>query len=314
MKFTFYKRWFPYAILGIVLFAATAALIFFVQRDGDPSARSQASSVERNPVSTASPRSAVSAAAALTAVSEMGTVPGQSLMNQIDRLVASNDPNNVYKAYALIRDCAEFNRHQDRAIFDVAEVATKHNVLPWRAMTGDEKRLNTVLCSQMTERTRLSRIDYLAAAAKGGVPGAAIEMADQGPFGDPSALNSRPDDPIVQEWKRTVMEQLSRHAEEGDSGVLAYLWAREATDNPLTGRNPSLAYRYLLAQGLILRDLEVANNLAANDLGSVMYGPLGPLASNIDGLTEEQRKTESAAAQRIADTARAQRKFNVQRH
>lgn len=51
----------------------------------------------------------------------------------------------------------------------------------------------------MTERMRLSRFDYLAVAVKAGISGALIQMATEGPFGDSTALSTRPDDPLVQE-------------------------------------------------------------------------------------------------------------------
>lgn len=225
-----------------------------------------------------------------------------TLAAQVDQLIASHDPVKAFAAYTLISDCATFNRDHDRFIYDIAEVKSKRSMLPYRAMNDAEKRHDAVLCAGMSERMRLSRIDYLAVAAKAGVDGAAIQMAQEGPFGDPSALLSRPDDPLVQEWKHTVMDQLADSAERGDMGVLAYLWAKEVTGDALTGKHPALAYRYVVAQGLILRDL-----LGPDDLGAAMYGPDGGIARNIEGLSAEQRAAELSAAQRIAEAARAER-------
>jgi hypothetical protein len=244
---------------------------------------------------------AVSTVAVPVVASAAIAEPG--LVEQVDRLIASRDPVKAYAAFNLINDCATYNRDHDRMVYDLAEVQSKRSMLPFRAMTDEEKRHDAVLCAGMSERMRLSRIDYLAIAAKAGVRGAAIQMAQEGPFGDPSALLSRPDDPLVQEWKRTVLGQLTNSAENGDIGALAYLWAKEVTGDPITGKHPALAYRYVVAQGLIMRDL-----MGPDDLGAVMYGPDGGLARDIEGLTTEQRAVELAAAQRIAEAAREQRK------
>lgn len=242
---------------------------------------------------TTQPAAAVNTAAAPVVAPAAIAEPG--LVEQVDRLIASRDPVKAYAAFTLINDCATYNRDHDRMVYDLAEVQSKRSMLPFRGMTDAEKRHDAVLCAGMSERMRLSRIDYLAIAAKAGVRGAAIQMAQEGPFGDPSALLSRPDDPLVQEWKRTVLDQLTNSAENGDMGTLAYLWAKEVMGDPITG--------YVVAQGLIMRDL-----MGPDDLGAVMYGPDGGLARDIEGLSTEQRAVELAAAQRIAEAAREQRK------
>lgn len=228
-----------------------------------------------------------------------------SLASQIDSLIAAGKPEQAYAAYILISDCATFNRDHERAIFDLAEVTSGRSMMPYRGMNDAEKRDATALCSGMTERMRLSRLDYLATAVQGKVPGAIIRMADEGPFGDRSALSSRPDDPLVKEWKRTVTEQLIAAAEQGDLGVLGDLWIRQSVGDPLLDRNPALAYRYALAQGLVLSDLAGPDNALAK-----MYAVDGALTRSIKGLSEEQRTAELAEAQRIAAVARAQRERN----
>jgi hypothetical protein len=253
---------------------------------------------------TPQPTAAVAAVSTVAApVVAPAAIAEPGLVEQVDRLIASRDPVKAYAAFTLINDCATYNRDHDRMVYDLAEVQSKRSMLPFRGMTDAEKRHDAVLCAGMSERMRLSRIDYLAIAAKAGVRGAAIEMAQEGPFGDPSALLSRPDDPLVQEWKRTVLDQLTNSAESGDMGTLAYLWAKEVMGDPITGKHPALAYRYVVAQGLIMRDL-----MGPDDLGAVMYGPDGGLARDIEGLSTEQRAVELAAAQRIAEAAREQRK------
>ena len=73
-----------------------------------------------------------------------------------------------------------------------------------RGMTEREKQHDARLCGPMTERERQARLDYLAIALEAGVRGAAEAFLEAGPFGDPSALQTRPDDPLVKEWKATA--------------------------------------------------------------------------------------------------------------
>jgi len=104
------------------------------------------------------------------------------------------------------------NREYDRMIFDVEEVTQHRNMIPYRGMNDSEKQRNSKLCAGMSERTRVSRFDYLASAAKAGTSGAVIQMAKEGPFGDRSALATRPGDPLVQEWKANVLAQVGQCA------------------------------------------------------------------------------------------------------
>ncbi|AKU20847.1 hypothetical protein [Massilia sp. NR 4-1] len=218
---------------------------------------------------------------------------------QLDRLVATHDPENSYEAYWLIANCDTFNRQHDRMIFDMEEVTQNRNLIPYRGMNDSEKRHDAKLCAGMTERMRLSRFDYLATAAKAGVSGAIIQVAEEGPFGDRTALTTRPDDPLVQEWKAKVLDQLAKEAESGDLLTLNYLWSHTVTGDALIAKDPALTYRYAVAQGLIYRDLK---GPAANE--ATMYAPEGQLMMSIVDLKPEQRMAERAAAQRIADKAR----------
>jgi hypothetical protein len=224
------------------------------------------------------------------------------LAQQIEQLVATHDPEDEYKAYTLISDCAIFNREHDRLIFDIDEVNKHHSPLPYRAMTASEKQHGAQVCTGMTERMRTSRLDYLAAAAKAGVIGAAVREADEGPFGDRTALTTRPDDPLVQQWKAEVRDELSTQAESGDLIALNFLWVRRLTGDELVDQDPALAYRYALAQWLIFKDID-----GPESLGATLYAPDSPLLRSISGLSADQRAAELLAAQHIADRARERR-------
>jgi hypothetical protein len=221
-----------------------------------------------------------------------------SLHVQVERLLATHDPRDAFAAYYLIAGCAAFNIEHDALVFDKDELKHwKGNTLPgYRAMTAPEKERQTRVCDGMTERERQSRLDYLAVAVAADVRGAAIAYAREGPFGDPSALQTRPDDPLVQEWKSRAARQLAYAAEtDADLFALGYLAAENFNGSGLTAQNPLLAYRYNTAMAMIYAD---------------MFGPNHPLAKGDDGadLAPAQRDAELAAARRIADRARELRK------
>jgi hypothetical protein len=119
-----------------------------------------------------------------------------ALSEQVERLLATHDPEKVMAAYSLLSNCDQFNRFHDRVVFD-EELRKKNahsdDLSGYRGMTESEKQHDKVLCGPMTERMHQSRIDYLAIAAKAGVSGAAVAFEIEGPFGDRSALSSRPD-------------------------------------------------------------------------------------------------------------------------
>lgn len=232
--------------------------------------------------------------------------PEPSLAQQVDALIATHDPGKAYDAWVLLRDCATFNRDGDRLVFDQDEIRHRQaDTLPgFRGMTVDEKRHAAVFCASMTERMRQSRIDYLAFAAQGGIAAAALEQAQEGPFGDRTALVTRPDDPLVREWKTRVQEQLARVAEEqGDFGALNYLFGMRGAGSDVFDKDPALAYRYGLAMGLIMGELQ-----GPHDTFATIYAANSSLMTGMaEPLTAQERATALAAAQRIAAAARAQR-------
>lgn len=225
---------------------------------------------------------------------------------KVERLLATRDPADAYRAYRLVADCAAFNLNGDRVMFDQEELRhPKPGVLPgFRGLSDEEKRHEARACSGMTERERQSRLDYLAIAAKAGVPGAAVDFATEGPFGDPSALQTRPDDPLVQAWRETARAQLTQAAELGaDLGAIAYLADTYAGHSPLAAEDPLLAYRYRLAANFINEDM-----LGPGDpLSQALVGQRQEWSRLIEEFSPDQRAAELAAARRIAERARTLR-------
>lgn len=215
---------------------------------------------------------------------------------QVERLLASHDPRQAFTAYWLVSGCASFNAKPD---FDRYDDKLRAN----RPLNADEKRNLGKMCGGLTERERQSRLDYLAIPVKAGLPGAAWQFAVEGPFGDPTALTTRPDDPLVKEWKAKAVAQLN-DAAAGDPSTLIVWSMQNLGGTGLADKNPALAYRYLTAFGMMNADQFGPNNPTAK-----MYGDGSAMMETLPfGLTPEQRAAEQAEARRIADEAKRRRR------
>lgn len=192
------------------------------------------------------PRAATSSAApsawfadprALTPAFLMPNMP--SLAQRIDTLVASGKPDDAFAAYALVRDCLYFQEH--------GALLLAGPPWPFRAMTDEEKSAETTLCAGMTEAIKRSRLDHLAVAAKADVMGADTAFLQEGPFGDPSALASRPDDPLVREWKQQAVAYLTNNAAGADVGSLTTLEFQYSVGSDAIAKDPAQALTYAMA-------------------------------------------------------------------
>ncbi|MCC7598085.1 hypothetical protein IGS61_11340 [Janthinobacterium sp. FW305-129] len=169
-----------------------------------------------------------------------------SLAQRLERLAASGRAQDAYAAFNLIDDCIVFQRE---------------NRLPGlefelgREMTAEEKAAQQQLCGGLTQRQRDDRLAYLASAAQGGVPGAATLFLSEGPFGDRSALRNRPDDPLVQAWKRQAIAQLTAQADEAELSSVATLMMAYLRDGEVVQKDAPQAYGYLLALRLVYDDI-----------------------------------------------------------
>jgi hypothetical protein len=269
---------------GLMWNSSTRETVVAVAGAPPPDAPRAAVPVPAQAVSPAVPASVLAAAV------------NPNLRAHVADLLASHDPYDAYAAYMLVSTCASFNRRQDLAVHD-SKLGAK------RALNADERRNMTRMCGAMTERERLARLDYLATAVKAGVPGAAWMHAVEGPFGDPSALTTRPDDPLVREWKATAASQLDKAAEAGDTTALMLWGMQKLTGSDLTDKHPVQGYGYLVAVGLI--DAQVAQ---PGDRSPQMFAEGSGLLTALGGqLTQEQRAAALAEARRIAAAAKARR-------
>lgn len=169
-----------------------------------------------------------------------------TLAQQLARLAASGKPEDAYAAYNLLDDCIVFQRESRLPGLEF-ELG--------REMTAEEKAAQQQLCAGLTQRQREDRLGYLAAAAQGGVPGAATIFLSEGPFGDRSALRNRPDDPLVQAWKRQAIAQLTAQADEAELTSVSTLMMAYLRDGEVVRKDAPQAYGYLLALRQVYDDI-----------------------------------------------------------
>lgn len=293
------ERWLLGALVAVVI---AAAVFMWKQLDVQAEKSAESASVAAQPAprpepTVTAPRPPAPAMPTAVLVKD----PSLPLAVHIERLLATGDPRQAYTAYMLVRSCATFNDKHDLTVHD-----SKLGIN--RPLNAGERQDMAKVCGSMTERERLARLDYLAIAVKAGVPGAAWAHAVEGPFGDPSALKTRPDDALVREWKATAVAQLTRAAEAGDSLTLMTWGLENFSGSDLTDRQPALGYTYLLANGLIQADRFGAKHVAAQ-----AYADGSPLMSAMAyALTPEQRAAALVAARRLADKVKARRQRGEQ--
>ncbi|MDO8066522.1 hypothetical protein [Janthinobacterium sp. SUN206] len=169
-----------------------------------------------------------------------------TLAQQLARLAASGKPEDAYAAYNLLDDCISFEKERRLPGLEF-ELG--------REMTAQEKAAQQQLCAGLTQRQREERLGYLATAARAGVPGAATIFLSEGPFGDRSALRNRPDDPLVQAWKRQAIAQLTAQADEAELTSVATLMMAYLRDGEVVQKDAPQAYGYLLALRQVYDDI-----------------------------------------------------------
>jgi len=232
--------------LGLV--AALAVLVAPAWRTAPPAAV-PAASVPAAPADRATPAASGPAASGPAWLSDLGAAPPQQaapdapLAQRIERLAASGDAHDAYRAWWLLHACVVFERT---------------GRLPARGEGGTEAPAEAIAdpahaCATLGQRTKMARIDYLERAVRARVEGALAELVEEGPFGDPSALTTRPDDPLVQAWKTRVNGMLSDEAEQGTWTSLYQLFTGFWFGHPAIAADRQSA----LAYGIALRDIMV---------------------------------------------------------
>jgi len=217
--------------------------------------------------------------------------PGEPLAQRIERLAASGDPHDAYRAWWLLHACVVFERT---------------GRLPARGEGGTDAPVAAIAdparsCATLAQRTKMARIDHLERAARGRVDGALAELVEEGPFGDPTALATRPDDPLVREWKTRVNGMLSDEAEQGARASLYQLFTGFWFGHPAIAADRQSA----LAYGMALRDIMVKLDGVPEPQAIPFNGPF--LDEIGAGLTPDEKARAQVRADAIVARAASRR-------
>lgn len=164
--------------------------------------------------------------------------PRYTLAQQVDRLAATGRPADAFDAYWLVQTCIDFQRSGDLEVADGDFM---------RPANGVEKSAEKLLCADMTERIKTTRLEHLRVAAKACIDGADLRFLHTGPFGDPSALESRPDDPLVLAWKTEALGYLEAQAQQGRIASMMTLLGEYNEDSDLLKQHQAAALRFATA-------------------------------------------------------------------
>ena len=212
--------------------------------------------------------------------------PKPSRAAEVARLWASADSRDAWHAYQLVDACVR-----------AREVEASAAALPLGPPTAAAREAMASgwesaaqVCDDISAAQIAQRLHHLDVAAAAGVPGAAVALAAEGPFGDRDALAQRPDDPLVVAWKQRVVELMQASAKNGDKDALLALANQYRSADGLVARDPQRALAYWAAQ----RDI-------AHAAGARTSRGAGKIAAAwSEGLSEEQIAAAIADGQTLA--------------
>jgi hypothetical protein len=184
-------------------------------------------------------------------------IPGQSaatqakvddLHSELKQLAASGKGYDFVQAYMRIAECMHFDKTRELVVDDPTQPQASA-ALPGMRWANEKEVADKVrYCAGMNEMTKRSRLDYLERAASLRATDAAAMLVMEGPFGDPTALITRPEDPLVLEWNRKMRTLLVDNAERGDVSSLIFLkLAHQHGIHPFeSSRVLELSYQHVL--------------------------------------------------------------------
>jgi hypothetical protein len=145
-------------------------------------------------------------------------VPAETLAAKVDRLTQSgnNNPADAFAAYEVVATCVLLEGLHKAVSGAMPSEDTESLRKAWAQRDADRKD-----CETLSQRQRVDRFANLTVAVKAGVPGAGLAFYREGPAGDQNALQSRPTDPLVVEWKAAAISYVYRDAIRGDINALS---------------------------------------------------------------------------------------------
>ena len=135
-----------------------------------------------------------------------------SLAATVERLARSESPHDAFAAFGLLARCVRAHEFDTQ----LKSLPMERALDALRSAYGDGRRWLREACGDLSTAQLDARIGLVEQAARAGVPGAASAWIEQGPFGDKSALDQRPDDPLVVEWVQQAIAWVKSGATHDD--------------------------------------------------------------------------------------------------
>ena len=161
----------------------------------------------------------------------MAPLPQASLASTIEQLKATGDPRDAYQAFRLMSGCVRARELDEQTkSLPPAQFAAER-----RAYGDGQQRIRNA-CQDITSAQVASRLTLIEKAAEAGVPGAVTARIGEGPFGDRTALDQRPDDPLVTQWVEEAIASVKAAARRDDVeaivqlGLLSLNWELDETE------------------------------------------------------------------------------------
>jgi hypothetical protein len=178
-------------------------------------------------------------------------VVSTGLSAKVKALAASSEPRDAFTAFHILSQC-KLARDEERQ-YQLTKQSERDPERAWLVQAGvvGAKAIEKA-CGDLDESDFRDRIVLVERAAEAGVPMAAIRLANEGPWGDESALHTRWDDPVVQEWRQKVIRLTHLAARKGDVASLSSLQAQyEDGAGLIAEKNPELALQFAVAKHMV---------------------------------------------------------------
>lgn len=235
-----------------------------------------------SPAPEAPPHVASASAPAREASATSSSIPGafrgalqppaeSSLATRLRGLASTGKAEDAQTAWQILMQChiarralqeADLTKFSERD--QISEALSKH--LPEHASRA---------CQDLSGLDLALRLPLLELAAAEGLPEAAVHLINEGPFGDPTALEHRPNDPAVVAWRTRMIDLLLLAASNGDVAALSSLANQYATGGGIIGKqDPALALSYEVARNIVREETTGIKPMGAQRM-------LGALASKI---------------------------------
>lgn len=204
---------------------------------------------------------------------------GSSLAMRLAALNISTSLNDAYEYYRLVWPCQSLAmRKQALSAKPIEAGAEEGRRATERFLASEQAR-----CGDIGAQQYSTAVAKLEQAAAGRVPGAAIEFLAAGPFGDPDALSTRPDDPLVQAWRAKAVDYLIEAAESGDVDSLSTLSVLNANGHAAEpDRRAALMYQVAYEQAR-----RMAGRAAVNEPAATARMAAGLSAEDVEQATRQ---------------------------